>query len=392
MKINVITGGTGFIGRYLVHTLLKKNQKVWVIVRENTISSEEKIEKIFPDYKKKYKNNFVLLKGDISKKDLGLDKSTWESLSGNEIMYWHLAANLSFLPAKKNEVLRTNIEGTKNIVELANKTGGKLLYMSTAYVCGDKKEFGENELEQHQHFRNVYEESKYEAEKIIRSKCKIPFFIFRPSIAIGNAYEGKAAGCTFGYYRYIFLFYLLKTWIRRILEDRKSFRAKILRFLNTSYNPDNDVLHIPWLLLPYPLHSTVDLIPVDYIIDSIINIAESDASSTTTFNLTNPNPPSYEFLLRALVDDLGIKDIRHIGVSKHLFVQIFKLSYILFPSVRSYIKSLTWYLPYITYRTHFSQSNIQKYSSIKVPAIDREFVRRVNKYAKHEVFQHITID
>src|SRR5205823_6206999 len=104
----------------------------------------------------------------------------------------HSAASVSFsLPLDESRAI--NVEGTRSILdlaELAQRRGGlrRLSYVSTAYVAGDRRGvFGEDDLDLGQGFRNPYEQSKFEAEKLVRSRMDwVPTQVFRPSIVVGE--------------------------------------------------------------------------------------------------------------------------------------------------------------------------------------------------------------
>lgn len=381
--IHLITGASGFIGRHLVLKLLNEGKTVWVLIRNITES-----EKIFSDYKKEYPNHFKIITGDVTKKNLEIDMKQFPK--NDDIIVWHLAANLSFSKREMENVLYTNVEGTKQVVEFANRYATKLFFMSTAYVWGKRKNFCSEEKVTDTHHRNVYEKSKFLAENIVFSQCKIPYIIFRPSIVIGNAYEGKAVGCTFGYYRFTYLFYFLKSSIKTILLAKNSLIRKVLVIVGTEYDNKKDILSIPWLFMPYPMNSTVDLIPVDYIINSIYYLSQK-SKNNIIYHLTNPSPPQYDFLLRALVEDLGIRKITYVPVPKSLFKLLFHVGYWLFKPLRKYIKSLMWYLPYITVKNNFLQNNNLQFNKTPVPLIDRECMRKINDYASKEIFRKISL-
>ena len=209
-KIHLLTGSTGFVGRYLVEKLLRHNQNVWLIIRPlNGLSAKTRGEKIFNHLPSKYQKNLHIIQGDITLSNCGINTKNLTRLQKHNIVFWHLAANLSFKNADKENIEKTNILGIQNITKLANKIASKIVYTSTAYVCGNASSFQENELNKNQEFRNMYERTKFIAEKYFQQHCRIPYVIFRPSIIIGDAYQGKADGCTFGYYRYAFIIYFL---------------------------------------------------------------------------------------------------------------------------------------------------------------------------------------
>lgn len=388
MKIHLITGATGFIGRYLTEKLLTDGATVWIVVRKQHIS---KVDTIFPLFGSRYKGRFKVIVGDLIQPSVGISKAPLEQLSEHEIHIWHLGANLSFSNKDKDNVYYTNTLGTKNIVKLANTIGSRLYFMSTAYVWGDRKaECLEEELEKNQKHRNMYELSKFEAEKIIRKQCEIPYIIFRPSIVIGNTYQGKALGCTFGYYRYTHLFYFLKSKIITSLQTDSLF-SKVLKIFGTKYEKNKDTLQIPWCMMPYPLNATVDLIPIDYLINAIIHLAKQKESENKTFHLTNPHPPQYIFLLKSVTEDLKITEVKYIGVSKSVFNFIFKSIYYLIPRFQKYTRSILWYLPYITHKNIFIQKNVIEHVSLQMPVMTREYLRAINEYAREKIYKKITL-
>ena len=64
-------------------------------------------------------------------------------------------------------------------------------HISTAYVAGTHAgRFCESDLDVGQEFRNSYEQSKFEAEQLVRAHQGLPFTILRPSIVVGDRLSG----------------------------------------------------------------------------------------------------------------------------------------------------------------------------------------------------------
>ena len=363
MKIHLVTGATGFVGKYLVSALLERGEKVWIIVRPlNNVSSQARAKDTFQDYLSKWPNEFKVVDGDIMVENLNITDSVIEELKNHEVIFWHLAANLSFASENRADVQRTNYIGTINVVNFANKAAKKFMHMSTAYVCGNSSSFKENELYKGQKFRNHYEKSKFEAEKYVREHCQLPYIIFRPSIIIGDAYQGKAEGCTFGYYRYTFMFHFLKKQIITVLQKR-TFAAFCLKILGTKYYQEKDLLKIPWLTVPYPKDGRVDMVTVDYVIQSMISIYEKNLHGVTV-HLTHNNPPRHRFILHSVLHDIGLRSTKLIPIPPRIFSILAKTLYFLITPIRKYIKSVMWYVPYITEKCQFDRSNIEKYGNV----------------------------
>lgn len=202
-KTVFLTGATGLIGSYLLRIFIREGYKVYVLVREkNGNKIEERVINILnfwdggiPPEKR---NNLVILKGDITKKNLALSGETIDLLKNEIDEIFHSAAitNLDW-PIK--ELHKVNVNGVKNVLELAMRCSNrgklkKVNHLSTAYICGNYKgRFSETDLDVGQKFDNTYEQSKFEGEKVVEKYRKKGLWIdiFRPSIVVGESSTGK---------------------------------------------------------------------------------------------------------------------------------------------------------------------------------------------------------
>jgi long-chain acyl-CoA synthetase len=98
----------------------------------------------------------------------------------------HSAATTSF--SKPVEVARTiNVEATRRVLDLAcGLAVSKVVHVSTAFVAGKRTgRILESELEHDCGFQNGYQESKYEAELLVRRyRSALPLVVLRPSIIL----------------------------------------------------------------------------------------------------------------------------------------------------------------------------------------------------------------
>ncbi len=391
MTIHLITGATGFVGRHLVRALLKKRSTVWAIVRPNTCPARDRIEDVLPGYLESYQGRFRVLEGDITQEHLGLAPSMKEELKQHRMVIWHLAASLSFREQQKRSLYLTNVVGTENVVALANEVGSHFYYMSTAFVCGRKNGRGmEDSLEQEQQLRNDYEKSKYAAEQSVREGCRISYTIFRPSIIVGDAHEGKAEGCTFGYYRVAFVFYAFKQWVAGKLKNGSGLTKALLRLMGTAYDEVSGSVKLPWLLVPYPDKSRIHLVPLDYVIEAMVEAANSSHQTSRVVHLVHPRPPTFEFLLKSLLEDIGVQGARYLRVSPPVYNAFVRLSHRLTLPFGPIDGAALMYLPYITERHVFSRKNARQLIRTTTPVpITRDYLRRINRYAHAEVFGNI---
>lgn len=135
MKI-LITGGAGFIGSHLAERLLKDGHKVEIIDNLST-GRLENIE-TFKDHPK-----FHYTIGSI------LNRELLEKLIDGVDQIYHLAAAVGVKYIIENPLLslKTNIVGTDNVLELANKHKAKVLITSTSEIYGksEKIPFAEHD-------------------------------------------------------------------------------------------------------------------------------------------------------------------------------------------------------------------------------------------------------
>jgi len=135
MKI-LITGGAGFIGSHLAERLVEEGNQV-VVVDNLSTGRLENIESI------KANGIFHYTIGSI------LNRELLEKLMEGVDQVYHLAAAVGVKYIIENPLLslRTNILGTENVLELANKYKAKVLITSTSEIYGksDKVPFHEDD-------------------------------------------------------------------------------------------------------------------------------------------------------------------------------------------------------------------------------------------------------
>ena len=187
-----ITGGSGFLGRYLVQTLLRNtNNSLYLLARSQTTEENLMDEFAWADV-----TRIKIVRGDITIPRLGLKRNAIKHLATKIDEVWHTAAVTQFDDTYKKMIEAANVHGTQNVLSLSSsfKKMTHFYYMSTAYVCGSSRgSVPEGPLPQHIQFNNAYEKSKYDAECLVR-KSDLPFTIIRPSILMGESHTGDARG------------------------------------------------------------------------------------------------------------------------------------------------------------------------------------------------------
>jgi len=187
----------------------------------------------------------------------------------------HCAASISFdLPLE--EAREINVEGTRSMIELARAVGARrFVHVSTAYVSGTHTgEFTEDMLGTE--FRNTYEQTKSEAERLFDGVTGMEVAIARPSIVMGESDTGWTPA-------FNVLYWPLRAFARGLFEQ-----------------------------VPAKPDGRVDVVPVDYVADGIHTLIESDA--TGTFNLVS-GPEA------ATVDELAELACSHFDRPRPPYVQ-----------------------------------------------------------------------
>ena len=257
----LITGATGFVGRELLTRYLERSDRaVYALVRgEDAAAADDRLrrglrEATGTDIAES--DRLVAVPGDVQEPALGLEPDERDRLAAEVSDVIHSAASVSFtLPLDESRAI--NVEGTRNVVEFAERCaerGGlhRLCYVSTAYVAGTHEgEFTEDDLAVGQEFRNSYEQSKFEAERLVRSRARdLPVQIVRPSIVVGERHSGWTGS-----------FNVLYAPLKAFAKGR-----------------------LP--MAPGDPDAPVDVVPVDFVADAIYELSSADdPSDDRTFHL-----------------------------------------------------------------------------------------------------------
>lgn len=195
----LITGSTGLIGKQILQLLLTNtNFTIVALIRaRDTKELSARKNSLLMDVptcrKPDFSKRLIPIAGDQTKINLGMENRIYNNLRKSISEIYHCAALAEFRRPLK-EVRLVNVEGTKNIVHFARgvKKLRKINYISTAFVAGNYSGiFKECNLNLYQEFNNTYEQSKFEAEVMLRKYSKqLSVVIYRPSIVVGEYRTG----------------------------------------------------------------------------------------------------------------------------------------------------------------------------------------------------------
>ncbi len=161
MKI-LLTGATGFLGKYVIDELKNNNYKITAFGRNEKIG-QTLIDKDVEFYKGNIENKEDLLKA-----------------SQNCSAVIHAAA-LSTVWGKWENFYKINVLGTKNVVEVCEEKNLKLVFVSSPSIYAgakDQSNVKEDEAPKENNL-NFYIKSKIMAENLIKSS-NLDYIIIRP--------------------------------------------------------------------------------------------------------------------------------------------------------------------------------------------------------------------
>jgi hypothetical protein len=96
--------------------------------------------------------------------------------------------------------------------------------------------------------------------------------------------------------------------------------------------------------------------------------------------------------MQVAMDDIGITGVRYLRVSPWLFHTILRIFSFIAVPLRKYMRSVYWYIPYVVRPYQFDHAHGDQVGLPKAPPMTKEFLHRINRYAKEHVFQRIHID
>jgi long-chain acyl-CoA synthetase len=200
----LVTGGSGFLGTALLPKLVKdKNvNRVILLLRDSRRESAGDrlttlVNNVFkPADRPSAQKKIEIVAGDLTLDSMGIDPFTMERLTDECTHILHIGASTDF-GAPLDLSRHINVDGTKKLLDFAmicQRKGNlqRFDYVSTAFVAGTKSGIvTEDDLERDQKFANSYEQSKYEAEILVREHMDfLPITIHRPSIVVGDSRNG----------------------------------------------------------------------------------------------------------------------------------------------------------------------------------------------------------
>ncbi|HEU4360134.1 MAG TPA: SDR family oxidoreductase [Mycobacterium sp.] len=268
----LVTGGTGFIGRRVISRLLETqpDAEVWVLVRRGSLGRFERLAASAGEQAKP-------LVGDLTATDLGLTDATVTEL-GDVDHVLHCAA-IYDITAGDAEQRATNVDGTRAVIALARRLDATLHHVSSIAVAGEHPgEFTEDDFDVGQKLPTPYHQTKFEAEQLVRSTPGLRYRIYRPAAVVGDSRTGEMDKIDGPYYFFPLLAKLA------VLPRRTPMAV-----------PDT---------------GRTNVVPVDYVVDALVELMHAEGCDGRTFHLTAPKSIGLPDIYRAVAREAGLPRLR----------------------------------------------------------------------------------
>jgi thioester reductase-like protein len=343
MNTIFLTGGTGFLGKELLARFLAQpDSTLYALCRKG---SEVKLKSFLSD--SQLDGRLKVIEGDITLPGLGMDPRLFEELAQRDIEIVHCAAAYD-LAVRRETAGQVNIEGTRNMLAFAASLPRlrRFHHISSIVVSGDRNgKVYEDELDKGQGFNNHYEYSKFHAEKeVAQYSDRIPVTVHRPAVIIGASTDGFTE-------KFDGPYFVMKLMLTRLP-----------------------------VLVPGSGNVPLNLAPVDFVADTIVEIARHEDTIGKTFHVCDPHPETLlEITNRALKQLRGKNSVVHVPANSMRLISALPF----FASITHVPPELIPYMCKDTYYDTTNTAEILKRSEKQCPPISTYFDRTVRFFQKN---------
>jgi len=325
----LVTGATGFLGTRLVHELLitYPDAQLSLLIRDKpNQSGRQRADAFIPPADR---SRVHVYSGDVAHANCGLDAAALSRLTAETTRVIHSAATVRF-DHTLDEARAINVEGTRRILDFAAAAPNlrSLAYVGTAYVAGERQGLiREQELAVGQTYRNTYEQTKAEAEAMVRSRlASLPGVILRPSIIVGDSQTGATSS-------FKMMYWPLKIYARRL-----------------------------WRTVPGYPDAVLDIVPVDFVASAVSRLAFDPAALGQVVHLcAGPHgSATIQQIARRASEYFHVREPRY--VDPNLFFAIVRplLFATLWGRKRRVLRDGRAYRDYFTMRMQFDTTNAER--------------------------------
>lgn len=192
----LLTGGTGFIGPFLMKSLLEQTRaKVYVLVRaSDEVQGRQRLRAAMESMgpcparlMQMFEARVIPICGDLGQSKLGLTPDVWDFLANELDAVFHNGATVNYL-FTYDRMRDANVLGTNEVLRLAFEARRKEFnYVSTTFVFGwaVKSVLYETDMNEDMELLDFgYSQSKWVAEQVVADARSqgLPVRIFRPAL------------------------------------------------------------------------------------------------------------------------------------------------------------------------------------------------------------------
>ncbi|MCR9191507.1 MAG: thioester reductase domain-containing protein [Gammaproteobacteria bacterium] len=253
-----LTGSTGFLGRFILHDLLKTNSKLklYCLIRatdeQHALSRLKQNLERYGLWNEQYLERVVFILGDISRERFGLEIQQYEDLCCDIDTIVHCAAMVNLVQTYE-QLKPTNIEGVQHILKFSCCGALKPVhYISTlkvfSKVTDEKIKYEDADLMHETVLEGGYAQTKWVADQMmLQAREKgLPINIYRPGSVSGSSQTGA--------------------W------NTQGFACRMLKgCIQLGVVPKTQV--------------TTDFTPVDYVSSAVVHILLDEVNLGQTFHL-----------------------------------------------------------------------------------------------------------
>lgn len=340
-----VTGGTGFVGSFLIESLLGRGLRVVALVRGP--QAERRLYAALGAGRA----GLQVVEGDVRADRLGLGAAAPEIAAGVDEV-WHCAASFEARPDGRTELREVNVEGTRRVLEFAaagrKGRGAAVWHVSTAFAAPVRDGLAREELApENAAGRNDYECSKQEAERLVaRAVCErgLNARIFRPSIIVGESHTGRAAGFA-AYYD------IVRALHRLAGRGREPLRIQVREGLR------------------------LNLVAVDFVVEAMWRLSRAPTEPGAIFHIVNGAPVSAAELNAGLARTAGLAVLEPAG--KESFRVRPRT-----PPERAFERMTRFEADYLGEEMRFDDARFRRVvpaAELPCPPIDAAFLERINR-------------